>query len=309
MSEPAHAEPPLLFRALLRLASWICPAEVRDGWRRQWESGLRDWWILAERGELTNAATALAARYCRGAWADALERRFRREQILHTLRGPWLPIAAPLAVVAITALLSQGFPVLRHVINLMISFRPPPLVPRAHIHYDPRGDMIAAYVAPTVLALLISAMLLLISRLPLLASGWRYWMHLAAKTLSIQAALIVLWFEGGSALRSVLHWEALRVLGGGVVLAVLYVAGFGAATRWAISDQRRRCPVCLRLLDMPVSLGSWGSVFDPATTELVCAGGHGALSLSERDTYGSDRWTALDASWRELFESAPGPMR
>lgn len=304
MSAPS---PPLIYRGLLRLASYLCPAPARTAWRHQWESGLRDWWILAERGELTNEAASLAARHCRSAWADALELRFRRDQLLLTLRGPWFSILAALLVTLSTGLLSGGFPVLRRVVGLMLAYRPATLLPSPHIHYDPRGDMIAAYVAPTILAILISAMLLLISRLPLLQSGWRYWLHLLAKTLALHAALIVLWFEGGAALRSVLHPEPLRVLGGGLVLGIFYVAAFGAATHWCITDQRRRCPVCLRLLDMPVSLGSWGSVFEPATTELVCAGGHGALSLAERDTTGNDRWTALDDSWRELFESAGPP--
>ncbi|MGJ5820373.1 hypothetical protein [Paludibaculum fermentans] len=299
--------PPMAYRFLLRLASFVCPDHARAAWRQQWESGLRDWWILAERGELTNEASALAARFCRGAWADALELRFRREQLLHALRGPWFPILCAVSTVATAGLLSHGFQVIRRVAGLIRHAPPLPLNLRPHIHYDPRGDIVAAYLAPLGLALLIAVMLLVISRLPVRASGWRTWVHFVLKTLAVQAAVIVLWFEGGSALRSVIQSEALRILGGGLVLAILFIAGFGAATRWCISDQRRRCPVCLRLLDMPVSVGSWGSVFEPATTELLCAVGHGSLSLSERDNTGPDRWTALDASWRELFENASSP--
>ncbi|WP_321476909.1 hypothetical protein [uncultured Paludibaculum sp.] len=301
MSSPA---PPLVYRVLLRLASFLCPAPLRTAWRKQWQSGLHDWWILAERGELTNEAAALAARYCRGAWADALELRFRRDQILHALRGPWCPIFAALLIIGSTGVLSRGFQVIRRVADLVLNARPLPVTLRPHIHYDPRGDVVAAYLAPLALAVLIAVMLLVFNRLPVPQSGWRYWTHLLLKTMSIQTALTVLWFEGGSTLRSVLRPEALRVLGGGLVLAIVFVAGFGAATRWCITDQRRRCPVCLRLLDMPVSVGSWGSVFEPATTELLCAGGHGSLSLSERDNTGPDRWTTLDASWRELFDTA-----
>lgn len=307
MSPPAPAAPPIVYRILLRLASFLCPAHARAAWRKQWESGLRDWWILAERGELTNEASALAARYCRGAWADALELRFRREQILHALRGAWFPILCAAATIALTGLLSHGFQVVRRVGDLVLYSKPLPVALRPHIHYDPRGDIVAAYLAPLGLALLISVMLLWISRLPVRQSGWRYWLHLVIKTLTVQVAIVGLWFEGGSALRSVIQSEALRILGGGLVLGVLFIAIFGAATRWSINDQRRRCPVCLRLLDMPVSVGSWGSVFEPATTELLCAGGHGSLSLSERDNTGPDRWTALDASWRELFENASTP--
>ncbi|MGC4051818.1 MAG: hypothetical protein QM757_20940 [Paludibaculum sp.] len=307
MSPRAPASPPIVYRILLRLASFLCPAHARPAWRKQWESGLRDWWILAERGELTNEASALAARYCRGAWADALELRFRREQILHALRGPWFPIICSAAIIVMTGALSRGFQVVRRVVELARQAQPLPVTLRPHIHYDPRGDIVAAYLAPLALALMIAAMLLLISRPPVRQSGWWYWIHLLVKTVFVQLAIVVLWFEGGAGLRSVIRSEALRVLGGGLVLGIVFIALFGAATRWCINDQRRRCPVCLRLLDMPVSVGSWGSVFEPATTEFLCAGGHGSLSLSERDNTGPDRWTTLDASWRELFEGASSP--
>ena len=47
-------------------------------------------------------------------------------------------------------------------------------------------------------------------------------------------------------------------------------------------------------------MGSWGSMFDPATTEFLCDEGHGALSLAESEIGEGDRWVALDASWREF---------
>jgi hypothetical protein len=59
--------------------------------------------------------------------------------------------------------------------------------------------------------------------------------------------------------------------------------------------------VCLQLLTMPVSFGSWSSVLDPATTELVCDSGHGSLTFPETDGGLRDRWTNLDPSWSELF--------
>jgi len=52
---------------------------------------------------------------------------------------------------------------------------------------------------------------------------------------------------------------------------------------------------------MPVMIGSWASVFEPVTTELLCEEGHGSLCVPE--TGQPDRWTPLDASWRELFDS------
>ncbi len=52
---------------------------------------------------------------------------------------------------------------------------------------------------------------------------------------------------------------------------------------------------------MPVTMGSWASVFDPVTTELLCDSGHGSLCLQETES-GSDRWTGMDKSWSDLFD-------
>jgi hypothetical protein len=90
----------------------------------------------------------------------------------------------------------------------------------------------------------------------------------------------------------------LYVVGIGVTLA--FLGGFGLATIWVFDDQRRRCPECLRRLARPVTMGSWGSMFEPVTTEFVCDEGHGALSLAESEIGEGDRWVSLDASWREL---------
>jgi hypothetical protein len=74
---------------------------------------------------------------------------------------------------------------------------------------------------------------------------------------------------------------------------------------WSLADQRRRCPVCLGRLEMPVTLGSWASVFEPPTTEFLCADGHGSLSVQEAEPTAADRWIALDSSWRSLFRRRP----
>jgi len=82
-----------------------------------------------------------------------------------------------------------------------------------------------------------------------------------------------------------------------VLLAVLM------ALRWAVLDQARRCPVCLRRLAMPYSSGSWSSpLLEPAHTELLCDQGHGALQFSEgHSSFGEiRRWIALEDSWKEM---------
>ena len=76
------------------------------------------------------------------------------------------------------------------------------------------------------------------------------------------------------------------------------------ALSWAFSDQRQRCPMCLKRLELPVEIGRTGSVLlNWAGTELVCPLGHGVLYLpeSEANSLDQDRWNKLDDSWGGLF--------
>lgn len=130
--------------------------------------------------------------------------------------------------------------------------------------------------------------------------GWRYWSFLTLKTLFLVAIPALLWVQVSGALVASAHVGVVRGLV--VVMATLafvFVCAF--AVWWSFADQRGRCPVCLQLLAMPVSLGSWSSVLDPATTELLCDSGHGSLCQPDA-VEGPDRWTTLDPSWRELFK-------
>jgi hypothetical protein len=72
------------------------------------------------------------------------------------------------------------------------------------------------------------------------------------------------------------------------------------ALRWALNDQRRRCPVCLRYLSHPVRIGEASHTFlGWYGTELVCTRGHGLLHVPEIRTscYAEQRWLYLDPSW------------
>ncbi len=84
-------------------------------------------------------------------------------------------------------------------------------------------------------------------------------------------------------------------------LALAFVFGCAFVVWWSFADQRRRCPICLQLLSMPVTLGSWGSVLDPAMTETFCDSGHGTLCQPESVEGLPDHWTRMDSSWSELF--------
>jgi hypothetical protein len=73
---------------------------------------------------------------------------------------------------------------------------------------------------------------------------------------------------------------------------------------WVFTDQRQRCPTCMRLLRSPARMGqpSW-SLLDSNATEEMCDRGHGLLHQPEWQTswFENARWLQLDRTWRELF--------
>jgi hypothetical protein len=128
---------------------------------------------------------------------------------------------------------------------------------------------------------------------PPLRTRLRRWVFLAVKV----ALLIVIVFCGVLDLAS-LTWTPIQPHG----LLVGYVLVF----RWALKDQRERCPVCLRLLTNPTPIG-WSSqtFLEWYGTELMCVRGHGLLHVTEipSSSYGAQRWLYLDRSWGSLFST------
>ncbi len=257
---------------------------------------MRDWWILVRRGEVRGGPAA--ALVCAAAvLARRLRRWSGRERLSHSLHGPAFVLAASVVLFALAAAWSGGFAVTRSLLQTARALHG--ALPGAPP--DPRENLLVACALPVVFAFAAALAALAAGGCPLSRYGLRYWAFLAWKTIAITALLSIAWIEGGTALRAHTPNAALRVWVGGIGPALAFVAGFGAALRWAFGDQRRRCPVCLRRLSMPVAVGSWASVFEPAATELLCGEGHGALALAESEAAGGDRWTALDSSWSELF--------
>lgn len=69
------------------------------------------------------------------------------------------------------------------------------------------------------------------------------------------------------------------------------------ALYWALTDQHRRCPVCLRFLSNPVRFGNPSQTFlDWYGTELMCAQGHGVLRVPAvaASCLGSHQWVGID---------------
>lgn len=288
--------PPLVYLILIRVASWLVPGRARRPWHDRWATGVRDWWVLVERGELMRGANSLMARTIRVAFADAFWRRCNKAYLQYWVRGPAFLLLSSTCALALAAILTSGYAVTRTLLDLAAG-RPPH---RILLREGPTGTLIA-YTLPIVFALAAGLILAANRRPTLRHHGWRFGGFLVLKTLSVLLLLALLWIEGGTALRGHIHNGPLRVVGGGLAFTLLFIFVFGAVCVWSVDDQRRRCPVCLRRLSMPVTIGFWGSTFEPPVIELLCDDGHGALALFEGQPGQMDRWTAMDESWRELF--------
>jgi hypothetical protein len=287
---------PMVWSCLIPLASWMVPRRERSEWRARWDSAVRNWWTLVERGEVAGEISGQLAAHCRAALADAFWTRFSKDNLRRWVRGPRFVVVCTSATLLLLAILTHAFAVTRRLIEIArdLRYASPEMA-------GAREGALVAYGFPILFALATGIVLVAFGRLPLRTYGWRYWSFLLFKTASVMVILPLLWIEGGAALRAHISNLQLRVFGGGLALALIFVAAFGCALLWAFADQRRRCPVCLERLAMPVTIGSWGSVFDPVATELLCNEGHGSLYAAETRTGEADCWTAFGASWRSLF--------
>jgi len=284
--------PPLICRALVRAAGWMAPRRIRPGWRSRWERRLRDWWTLVERGDLT---TRSSREVCRIAVRDAWNARFGELRPEKVTRGPGFVLGAAALLIVLLATVTRGFAVTRGLIEI------------ARGHYGgalhtlaPYGamDRLGAHCFALGFAMLVGVMMVSAGGLPPRHRGCRYWGFLATKSLLATAIVTLAWVESGPALRAHIRNPELRALGGYLVWTLLFICGFGCSLAWSFADQRHRCPVCLRVLAMPVSIGCWASIFEPPETELLCEDGHGLLCVDETGAPADDHWSTLDASWK-----------
>ncbi len=99
------------------------------------------------------------------------------------------------------------------------------------------------------------------------------------------------------------HFPALSPSGVYIQLSVSFaILLFGM--RWALLDQRQRCPVCLKRVTHPALVGSFSRMFLAwSGTELICTGGHTLLHVPGLPTswFSAQRWMYLDSSWQFLF--------
>jgi hypothetical protein len=262
-------------RLWIRLAGCIVACRERADWYDRWNSCLLSLLVLAGRGEFPGRTSAQLRWICGAAFTDALRTRYAEFDARRWLRGPAPLIGAVFALLLVVTACTRGFAVTRFLIAA-------------------GWTQLLPYCIVITFALTVSLTIALRWRAPLRGHDWRYWALLLLKSGAALVLLSVVWMEGGYTLRLHLTNDTLRALGGGFVLTLLYLAAVGWAVLWSLGDQQRRCPVCLRRMISPIRIGSWASVFEPVTTELLCDRGHGALCLQECEMGEPDHWLTLE---------------
>ena len=206
-------------------------------------------------------------RFCVGAFRDAaLIRLHRPVPRLQVLRSP-LRCLSVLAILAVAAFL--------------ISMRSPVVIEL--IRRQP-------FAVHGLVLLLSLAILPVAVSLSVPAQRMHGWLLFAAKTALITPAV----FFGVFDLAPLI----------GAVQPHATLIGYIFAFRWALNDQRKRCPECLSLCGNPVRIGNPSYVLlDWYGIELMCPEGHGFLHVPElrKASFSSHQWLRLDASWRSLF--------
>ncbi|HLW97044.1 MAG TPA: hypothetical protein VKR82_00240 [Candidatus Acidoferrales bacterium] len=79
----------------------------------------------------------------------------------------------------------------------------------------------------------------------------------------------------------------------GRLLPQFTLVAYFLAFRWALLDQRQRCPVCLRVLSNPIRIGQLSQIFlERSGTEYLCLNGHGSLYVPEiLTTFSAQYWS------------------
>jgi hypothetical protein len=262
--------------AILRVASLLAPREQRAEWVKEWQSEL---WYIEPRG---------AVQFCLGAFRDALWMRRNHE----SLEGSKAYLESPIRCLAYLVALAA--------VSLVIAVWLP----------APEGTHMGVHNLP-----LTSGPMLLFTYLMLpaaVATGWipahRYpisWQGRLRRVvfLALKIALVQPMMFCGFIAALSLGRNPLALLG--------FSAGSFLALRWIFADQRRRCPVCLRLLTEPVRIGTSSHTFlEWYGAESTCSRGHGLLHVAEGSASDSRsaKWLSLGDSWTGIF-SGPAEAR
>ena len=127
----------------------------------------------------------------------------------------------------------------------------------------------------------------------------RRWLFLAAK-LALSAAAVACF-----ALDLAYALPATPRTTSQYLAFALAFAGFLLAFRWALRDQKSRCPICLSILRNPVAVGHPSRfLLAFSGTEWICSTGHGFLHVPALETswFRAQRWLDADASWHSPLQ-------
>ena len=274
-----------IYRVMLRGAALLVPHSEREEWLMEWESEL--WHFVNCSGsavDSSNQSDRNVARFCLGSFRDAMWIRRNHSDLTH---GDRLWLRSPVQCAAVLVTLATLTWLIAHLESLL----QPPYTGRPFM----LGQLFA--IGAALLLLRIGTTFTLGEYPATLHSRTRAtrlhrWIFLAFKI----ALILLIVFFGTLDLGPVIASEGVR--------PHATIIGYVLAFRWVLIDQRRRCPVCLRLLTNPVRIGQPShTMLDWYGTELICSKGHGLLHVPETRTsaYGTQRWLYLDSSWRGLF--------
>lgn len=267
---------------ILRAASLLAPGDQRARWLQEWRSEL---WYVPQGG---------ATWFCLGAFRDAF---WVRRNSLGPATRTSSHLESPASCLAFLATLAAAS------VLLAACLLDPLRQGTTHWHLRVR-DLPAG----CVMMLLYTGLLLPVTRLVMgqapagdSPAPWPGRLRRGA-FLTMKIALVQ---------PVMLCGFLLLMLGGPMAPAApLGILAMWILTcRWLILDQRRRCPVCLRLLTNPVRIGSPSqTLLDWYGAESVCSRGHGLLHAPEISTSYSGRrkWLRLDNSWSGLFSQVSG---
>jgi hypothetical protein len=287
---------------ILTAASLLVPASKRDLWWMEWRTEL---WYMRQS---THSDKEILS-FCLGAFRDAfwLRRSAPREEWFSRLQSPASCIGflaalnLVLALGMLLLLVSRGLLLLSSHCDCatylqILWFRVSIPVAYRYLFQQELWDiyltlMFACMIVPAV------------TRLHLGSAKGRRWRprirwygFFLVKILLGPSAAYFFSFD-------LAHLLTANPEGHPVIQIYTCLAGFVLALRWAIEDQRWRCPDCLHLAQHPFSVGQRSSILlDRGFTEYLCPNGHGILRDPENWITGPSAqvWVSMDAG---LFPS------
>lgn len=273
-----------IFRAILSGAALVVPRPEREEWFTEWTSEL--WYLLDALPSNTHFSlpAVQAMRFCLGSFKDALWLRQNRPALSSNKS---LRLRSPIHCMALLAFLAATTSSLA----LWEGVLEPPYTARQFLFGQFLILGIALLILPAITNFALGEYPVTVHS-PARAARLRRWLFLGMKF----ALILPIVFCGTLDLAPIISSIGIQ--------PHAMLVGYVLAFRWALVDQRRRCPVCLRLLTNPVRIGDAShTMLELYGTELVCLKGHGLLHVPEapRSSYRAQQWLDLDRSWRELF--------